>query len=309
MKLSIDKLSFTGKIKYEDLLESTLRRMGCRVVMNPTYNYKYTGFMSQSDDSKAVIQWGGTQENIKGKYRIEFNPNKLSWQVEKVLSLMPKINMDYDRVTITRIDLAVDIFEPYENFEFLYKYGVKRRLYLGRNSLLESIYFGSNSSERMYRCYNKAKEQNVDRAWTRIELQLRKDIKLKDIQEYMFYDAFDELQVVRTSVQDNFIKVPLEYRALMWYLKDNPQYEGELGRVKKENLNIYRKAERKEFSLSKELLENVERLLDEMRDLLRGKSEKFIKEYNDFAMNVLNKKADFYKSTVDIEKEGVLFRV
>jgi hypothetical protein len=314
MKLSIDKISITGHIKYDDLLESRLRMIGCRVTVNPAWNYRKCGFIPQSDGSNGIIQWEGTQTNIKGRYRLEFNPNKLSWQLESILSLMPKINHDLRTVRFTRMDLAVDIFEPFNSFEFNYKYGVKKRYFVGRDGQIESVYFGSNSSEKMVRCYDKAKEQGIEKDWTRVEVQIRKDILYSDLNDFTFNSAFDEFILSKHRTQQNFLDdkaIPIEYRALMLYLEQHPHYEGELGRVKKQKLNVYREMSKDEIDIKSALYVQVREIIEGIRILITGQSQQYRKVEDIFlsvrneALNEMEESVSgFYIASKEIQKAG-----
>lgn len=84
---------------------------------------------------------------------------------------------------ISRIDVALDLLDSEIPFEKFQKYTLNE-LYVCRSKCLpkvvmmreETIYFGSSSSDRMLRIYNKALEQNLpDTYWIRMEFQLRND--------------------------------------------------------------------------------------------------------------------------------------
>ena len=118
-----------------------------------------------------------------GSWRLDFNPNKLS--DEEKFEMNRAINLLND-VHFTRLDLAFDVF----NNEFGMKYRIYRPSVSQREygvytaqwtKAVETIYYGSNSSEQQIRQYNKLVEQTKKKLplpdgvehWMRLELQLR----------------------------------------------------------------------------------------------------------------------------------------
>lgn len=89
--------------------------------------------------------------------------------------------------TITRIDLARDIFDRPARPAVLYnkwKMGdlqtAARKVTIvqsatAEGSAGETVYFGGRTSERYLRVYDKGKQANVDRQWTRAEFELKGD--------------------------------------------------------------------------------------------------------------------------------------
>lgn len=89
------------------------------------------------------------------------------------------------QVHISRIDIAADLDDtdieiPFDRF---YKYSF-HEMYVCKSKLLpkivikrqETIYFGSEKSDRLLRIYNKALQMNLpDTYWIRLEFQLRND--------------------------------------------------------------------------------------------------------------------------------------
>lgn len=83
----------------------------------------------------------------------------------------------------SRLDFAVDVFDTNANPQQLidlFNEGLARTRVrtvhpIGTVENGLTVYFGSKSSERMVRAYDKAKEQKIEgERWTRIELQARK---------------------------------------------------------------------------------------------------------------------------------------
>lgn len=94
-----------------------------------------------------------------------------------------------DHIKITRIDLAIDIFNSDEITMDLLEEHIKEKTIVTKWRAVKSIksketkdfrdightiYFGSRKSEIMLRIYDKSKEQNMlDRKWIRFELELK----------------------------------------------------------------------------------------------------------------------------------------
>ena len=118
-----------------------------------------------------------------GSWRLDFNPNKLS--DEEKFEMNRAINLLND-VHFTRLDLAFDVFNNELGMKYrIYRPSVSQREYgvytAQWTKAVETIYYGSNSSEQQIRQYNKLVEQTKKKMplpdgvehWMRLELQLR----------------------------------------------------------------------------------------------------------------------------------------
>jgi hypothetical protein len=280
--LSVDKLSYTGRLKldkgegcYKDnRLVDLITVLGGGIYYNFNGNYSRTGFVLQEDGTKAIIQWGGSKTNLKGRFRVEYNPNKLSPQVMRLLKNVGSFadNMDKHGI-VTRIDFALDLLEDYNTLEYKYKTGTSKKYFYGRNGKLETVVYGANESDKLIRIYNKAKEQNIDTKWTRIELQLRSDLKPYELNQYVFKDHFKDLEVYKIERQIDILKenkVPIEYKALMLYLELYPEQIGELGRVKREKLKEYKEILQDKIDVNKLYNEGLENCVNKIRREMTG---------------------------------------
>lgn len=169
---SIDKLTVLGTLKYKDYYFN---------IIELAYTYPIPFFEKIIDTQFFTKSWnitdfGFLQIDITTlKFRLEFNPNKINKNSQKkLLNLLLSYIKD---VHFSRIDLAIDLY----NYN-LYEYNIvdlnsrKKAYYYDRVGKLETCYFGSMSSNKFIRIYNKAVEQKVkdkDVDWWRIELQLR----------------------------------------------------------------------------------------------------------------------------------------
>lgn len=118
-----------------------------------------------------------------GSWRLDFNPNKLSdeekFEMNRAIDLLNDVHF-------TRLDLAFDVFNNELGMKYrIYRPSVSQREYgvytAQWTKAVETIYYGSNSSEQQIRQYNKLVEQTKKNLplpdgvehWMRLELQLR----------------------------------------------------------------------------------------------------------------------------------------
>lgn len=118
----------------------------------------------------------------EGKGRIDFNPSKIN---EFLTSSMKNFIHDlFLEPHFSRADIACDIIDVPDDFITQYQVvdPVSFMPIYGRSGKLETAYWGSRSSERQIRMYNKKLEQETKRkvvpkeveTWWRLELQLRR---------------------------------------------------------------------------------------------------------------------------------------
>lgn len=118
----------------------------------------------------------------KTKGRIDFNPNKIRPFLHGELKRF--IHNLFDVPHFSRADVACDIINAPDEFIRQYRIvdPVSFKPIYGANGLLETAYWGSRSSERQVRLYNKRLEQlkkgevvpDWIEAWWRFEAQLRR---------------------------------------------------------------------------------------------------------------------------------------
>ena len=173
---SIDKLTVLGTLKCKEYYFN---------LIDFAYTYPIPFFEKVIDTQFFTKSWritdfGFLQIDITTlKFRLEFNPNKITSQLQKkLLNTLLSYIKDFH---FSRIDLAIDLY----NYN-LYDYNIvdlnprKKAYYYDRTGKLETCYFGSMSSNKFIRIYNKGVEQkvkdknfNIDVDWWRVELQLR----------------------------------------------------------------------------------------------------------------------------------------
>lgn len=118
----------------------------------------------------------------EGKGRIDFNPNKINqFLTNSMKNFIHDLFLDPH---FSRADIACDILNSPDDFITQYRVvaPVSFKPIYGRSGKLETAYWGSRSSERQIRMYNKKLEQETKRkvvpeeieTWWRLELQLRR---------------------------------------------------------------------------------------------------------------------------------------
>ncbi|HEA4108441.1 replication protein [Enterococcus faecium] len=186
---SIDRITIVGKLKeniyyhtpndvlildFEQLMRLNEGNGYLRSVSNNGWQ-----LLDQHEENIAYIEILKWQE---GKGRIDFNPNKIS---QFLASSMKNFIHDlFIEPHFSRADIACDIIDVPDEFITQYRVvdPVSFKPIYGRNGKLETAYWGSRSSERQIRMYNKKLEQEKKRkivpkeivSWWRLEMQLRR---------------------------------------------------------------------------------------------------------------------------------------
>jgi len=186
---SIDRLTIVGKLK-ENLYyhrADDILILDFEQLMRFNENNGYLESVSQNS-WKIVDHFG---ENIayiemlkfqKGYGRIDFNPNKINQFL--INSMKNFIHDLFIEPHFSRADIACDIIDVPDEFITQYRIvdPISFRPIYGRSGKLETAYWGSRSSERQVRLYNKKLEQQSKHkivpkeieTWWRLELQLRR---------------------------------------------------------------------------------------------------------------------------------------
>ena len=182
---SIDRITLVGTIKQTRNSDGTIKDLSS--IMQELLDSGMKGveklpkgwlLRDRQNEQIAYIEYLST-DNTRG--RIDFNPNKLSEYLQSTLKEF--ISLIFEDVKFSRIDVACDIFNiPEEVIEqYTIIKDVSTHTYRGRGGQLETHYWGSSSSEKQVRLYNKLKERKKKRfgvvkgieTWWRFEAQLR----------------------------------------------------------------------------------------------------------------------------------------
>lgn len=186
---SIDRITIVGDLKkdivYHGLNEPIFIDFEQLMLLNEGKgNLKSVGnngwqLLDNHGEDIAYIEISKFHEN---KGRIDFNPNKIN---EFISGSMKNFIHDlFLEPHFSRADIACDMIDVPDDFITQYRVvdPVSFKPIYGRSGKLETAYWGSRSSERQIRMYNKKLEQETKRkivpkeieTWWRLELQLRR---------------------------------------------------------------------------------------------------------------------------------------
>lgn len=223
--ICIDKISFVadwssclGKRKVERL-KGYLERGGLlKDFRIANYPYRYSFFL----EGGGVIQVAGldSPDNVK-PLRFEFNPQKCG---EIQQSIWEVVFLYASNIALTRVDVAIDyIGERISEYRWSYKRTVAGAVYYGRDGAIETIYIGSRQSDRVYRVYDKRREQlknegiDIGEECMRVEMRFRG----RELPE----DGFDGLYLIRSlkgEGRDRLILEALLFNPGLWVFLKRP---------------------------------------------------------------------------------------
>lgn len=180
-QVSIDRITVSGELKAEYReLQRVMNALGSSWQLSDGVFRLIREYPNGDTENIAYYAENAFQA---GSWRLDFNPNKLS--DEEKLEMKRAIDLLTD-VHFTRLDLAFDVFNNELGMKYrIYRPNVSQREYgvytAQWTKAVETIYYGSNSSEQQIRQYNKLVEQTKKNMplpdgvehWMRLELQLR----------------------------------------------------------------------------------------------------------------------------------------
>ena len=180
-QVSIDRITVSGELKAEYReLQRVMNALGSSWELSDGVFRLIREYPNGDTENVAYYAENAFQG---GSWRLDFNPNKLT--DEEKLEMNRAIDLLTD-VHFTRLDLAFDVFNNELGMKYrIYRPNVSQREYgvytAQWTKAVETIYYGSNSSEQQIRQYNKLVEQTKKKMplpdgvehWMRLELQLR----------------------------------------------------------------------------------------------------------------------------------------
>lgn len=180
-QVSIDRITVSGELKAEYReLQRVMNTLGSSWELSDGVFRLIREYPNGDTENVAYYAENAFQA---GSWRLDFNPNKLA--DEEKLEMKRAIDLLTD-VHFTRLDLAFDVFNNELGMKYrIYRPNVSQREYgvytAQWTKAVETIYYGSNSSEQQIRQYNKLVEQTKKNMplpdgvehWMRLELQLR----------------------------------------------------------------------------------------------------------------------------------------
>ena len=180
-QVSIDRITVSGELKAEYReLQRVMNALGSSWELSGGVFRLIREYPNGDTENIAYYAENAFQA---GSWRLDFNPNKLT--DEEKLEMKRAIDLLAD-VHFTRLDLAFDVFNNELGMKYrIYRPNVSQREYgvytAQWTKAVETIYYGSNSSDQQIRQYNKLVEQTKKNMplpdgvehWMRLELQLR----------------------------------------------------------------------------------------------------------------------------------------
>lgn len=212
MDYSIDKI----KIRITDIEEKIVQKIMDGLSVNSFVSSQYVSGKIEKchynyilGQGEGAVYFGVSPNWLKEECHskivvLEWNPNKINpWSFEelRVLCDIPDINWYF-----MSCDLAVDIYEEYSNLVMLKRDKREYMASLGHGEV-ETRYLGSLGHGHI-KFYNKAKERNVSKEWTRFE------ITLKSVKASKGFD-FNNFTMIRNIPFNMFVeycKIPKIYR-------------------------------------------------------------------------------------------------
>jgi len=172
---SIDRITIVGDLAYD------LDMLGDYLVERGFAKESYNGFnlVDRYEENIAFFEMVKFHDS---KGRIDFNPTKLGTFVDS--DIKGFIHEIFIQPHFSRADVACDIYNLPDELVNQYQMAdaISYRPIYGRSGEVETMYWGSRSSERQVRLYNKYIEQGRKKqyihddvkTWWRLEVQLRR---------------------------------------------------------------------------------------------------------------------------------------
>lgn len=275
-QVSIDRITVSGELKAEYReLQRVMNALGSSWELSDGVFRLIREYPNGDTENIAYYAENAFQA---GSWRLDFNPNKLT--DEEKLEMKRAIDLLTD-VHFTRLDLAFDVFNNELGMKYrIYRPSVSQREYgvytAQWTKAVETIYYGSNSSEQQIRQYNKLVEQTKKNMplpdgvehWMRLELQLRgrKPAEWVDRAKSMLADFrlpnYDNIK----SVNDKLALAGLDSQFVDW---------SDFAKEKRARLRKLQK-EQYDDTLARELFD----LLIEHQERLHGELTSYLAEFD-----------------------------
>lgn len=211
VKYSIDKIKLHFKYVKYDRIKSFLlelersdysRYYESNKITNCKHNFNFC-------DSDGVVYVGvvpnWTKESKFDKdIIVEYNPNKINAFLIKELSWL--LHHPRSCIEVMSIDFAIDFNLPYSSFR-LFKRDKREYMCSIGHSDVETQYLGALGHNHI-KLYNKAKEQNVDYDWTRLEITCKEIKSLSSQLKDFDVLKFPAMLIVSNDINFDIIQLP-----------------------------------------------------------------------------------------------------
>lgn len=276
-QVSIDRITVSGELKAEYReLQRVMNALGSSWELSDGVFRLIREYPNGDTENIAYYAENAFQA---GSWRLDFNPNKLT--DEEKLEMNRAIDLLTD-VHFTRLDLAFDVFNNELGMKYrIYRPNVSQREYgvytAQWTKAVETIYYGSNSSEQQIRQYNKLVEQTKKKMplpdgvehWMRLELQLRGRKpaewvdRAKDMLDDFRLQNYDRIQ----NKNDKMALFALENGLLDWSDFSDKNKKARLRKLQKDQYDD---------TLARELFD----LLIEHQERLHGELTSYLAEFD-----------------------------
>ncbi|HEN4337175.1 TPA: replication initiation factor domain-containing protein [Streptococcus agalactiae] len=260
---AINPMSLAKELK-EALINNLLGHVDFSVTSTDYRNFSLE-YVTEDDNRVNLIYFEVVNFNEE-LLRIDFNPNRLkeyeamgTWK--KIIIFL---NLQSEDIRLSRFDLAFDIFNMPSVITVKHtKGGVKSTYYYGRAFELETVYWGSRTSNVQVRLYDKNKERlqkgKLNRTdlinnpyWWRFEAQLR----TKAINADMVTEVMERLQnfgvydYSKLGGNKAFTYVFFQDESMLPYVFDNLSDEG----IKKNKYRLRKRLQELDNEFSRNLI-------------------------------------------------------
>lgn len=227
-------------------------------------------------------------DNRENRVRYEYNPNTVApnqkFYVELIVNQLKNISF-------SRVDIAIDFnLNGFNDFDFQCTRPVSENHFLGVTKKIETKYFGSRSSDMLYRLYDKTIERqekgkiDVPQGWWRLEVQLNNK-RIVDEFLYNEYTPFYDMIVGRDNgFDENFCNNCKNMKDFLFFKEVyiHRNYLDRLSRREKESFNRMKK-EYEEIIFKDYII--VGSLVHTELDAIRKQLQNMINQHNVFTID------------------------
>lgn len=227
-------------------------------------------------------------DNRENRVRYEYNPNTVApnqkFYVELIVNQLKNISF-------SRVDIAIDFnLNGFNDFDFQCTRPVSENHFLGVTKKIETKYFGSRSSDMLYRLYDKTVERqekgktDVPQGWWRLEVQLNNK-RIVDEFLYNEYTPFYDMIVGRDNgFDENFSSKCKNMKDFLFFKEVyiHRNYLDRLSRREKESFNRMKK-EYEEIIFKDYII--IGSLVHTELDAIRKQLQNMINQHNVFTID------------------------
>lgn len=227
-------------------------------------------------------------DNRENRVRYEYNPNTVApnqkFYVELIINQLKNISF-------SRVDIAIDFnLNGFNDFDFQCTRPVSENHFLGVTKKIETKYFGSRSSDMLYRLYDKTVERqekgkiDVPQGWWRLEVQLNNKRIVDDFLYNEFTPFYDMIVGRDNGFDENFSSKCKNMKDFLFFKEVyiHRNYLDRLSRREKESFNRMKK-EYEEIIFKDYII--IGSLVHTELDAIRKQLQNMINQHNVFTID------------------------